>query len=151
MQKRDLTQPNQTGESIDDYRIGVITTDSYDYNRQGCRGLGDLVDRTPDWSKQPDFDFSLQGFLDFLSQDDVPISECLGDSKTPWISHDDPDLVDKFSCIVKVGARGDGDERPLEAFRNSLSSTCNAGFFRDDALLVISSDNGGIGPGNNFP
>lgn len=62
-----------------------------------------------------------------------------------------------FSCIAQVGTDGDSDERPMEALTAALSSTmqgsggCNAGFLRDDAILVvtiITDEEDSSSPGN---
>lgn len=54
---------------------------------------------------------------------------------------DDPDLEATFDCVARVGASGDGDERPigamLAALERSRPGECNEGFLRDDALLVV--------------
>ncbi|MCA9690838.1 MAG: hypothetical protein KC636_14620, partial [Myxococcales bacterium] len=53
------------------------------------------------------------------------------------------DLATAFSCAGKVGTGGDGDETPMQTMQLALSDAlnapgaCNAGFLRDDALLVI--------------
>lgn len=53
------------------------------------------------------------------------------------------DLAAKFSCAAQVGIEGDGDERPMQTMLAALSpqltgaGSCNAGFLRDDALLVV--------------
>lgn len=51
------------------------------------------------------------------------------------------DLEAKFSCAAQVGIEGDGDERPMQTMLAAVSgpaaSGCNAGFLRDDALLVV--------------
>jgi hypothetical protein len=48
-----------------------------------------------------------------------------------------------FSCIADVGASGDAGEEPMDALFAALSPAqntgagCNAGFRREDALLVV--------------
>jgi len=53
-----------------------------------------------------------------------------------------PNLSTVFECVAKVGTNGDGSERPMEAMVSSVSTlnkpgTCNDGFLRKDALLVV--------------
>jgi hypothetical protein len=63
-----------------------------------------------------------------------------------FLEDEDPDLVAKFSRLVKVGILGSGQETPLEAARLAvtppLSTTAvaqggNSGFFRDGARLLV--------------
>ena len=58
--------------------------------------------------------------------------------------NDQANLEDPFSSLAKVGTLGNVDERPLEALLRAtgaaggdLERACNAGFLRDDALLVV--------------
>ncbi len=52
-------------------------------------------------------------------------------------------LVGKFSCAAKVGTGSTNEERPFDAMMaaveegSSAVATCNAGFLRDDAILVV--------------
>jgi hypothetical protein len=50
-------------------------------------------------------------------------------------------LQETFSCIAAVGDKGCGFEQPLEAARKAIHDRDdipdNAGFFRDDAILVV--------------
>ncbi len=54
-----------------------------------------------------------------------------------------PDLAATFECAASVGVGGDGDEKPMHAAIAAASQPanapggCNAGFLRDDALLVL--------------
>ncbi len=56
---------------------------------------------------------------------------------------DQPDLAETFSCAARVGTAGDGQEQPIGALLSALSDFhnegdgCNAGFLRDDAVLVV--------------
>jgi hypothetical protein len=53
------------------------------------------------------------------------------------------DLSTSFACAARVGTSGLSDERPLQAAVSALtagsaeSGSCNGGFVRDDALLVL--------------
>ncbi len=67
----------------------------------------------------------------------------------------EPDLASAFECAALVGAGGDGNERPMEAMVQGVgplnqAGQCNAGFVRDDAILVVTfitdeSDEGSAG------
>lgn len=54
-----------------------------------------------------------------------------------------PDLPGAFSCAASVGITGNGAELQMEAMVTAISDTmsnpgtCNEGFLRDDALLVV--------------
>lgn len=54
----------------------------------------------------------------------------------------DPDLDGTFQCMASVGIDGEPNERPMQALTTALGELsepggCNAGFLRDDALLVV--------------
>ncbi len=108
----------------DSYHIGVVTSDSYDANQDGCRGVGDLVTRT--------------GGENSSGMDCAPFS-----SGFRWFDNTEPDLGATFACAAQVGTTGDGDEeqvhgvlRATDPERNVVGA-CNDGFLRDDALLVV--------------
>ncbi len=53
-----------------------------------------------------------------------------------------PDLNSSFTCAANQGIAGHGDEKPMEALVNALTTetapgACNEGFLRDDAVLVV--------------
>lgn len=57
-----------------------------------------------------------------------------------YIVGDDPDIAKSFACAARVGVAGHASERPMDAMVAALSSAtrdCNAGFLRDDAILVV--------------
>lgn len=100
-----------------DYHIGVVTTDAYAHNVEGCQSIGALVTQTD------------QG-------------ECGPWAEGRFISLAD-DLDAAFTCAAKVGIDGSGDEHQLEAALTAIGPEqagpggCNEGFLRDDALLVL--------------
>lgn len=55
----------------------------------------------------------------------------------------DPTLSSSFACVAQVGLAGHPSERPMDAIVAAVASDinapggCNAGFLRDDAILVI--------------
>ena len=116
---------------VEDYHIGVITTDNYvdegifDDSSQTvnaaapeCRLLGGLVVQGQAGDCRP-----FAGGQNFITQDD--------------------DLASKFACTANVGEDGDSDERVRDALISVLNPTlqnpnaCNEGFIRNDALLVV--------------
>jgi hypothetical protein len=60
-----------------------------------------------------------------------------------YIQSEEPDLLDAFSCIAKVGVDGSNSERPADALVSAVGAEhgepggCNEGFVRDDAILVV--------------
>ncbi|MEM6989452.1 MAG: hypothetical protein AAF721_03110 [Myxococcota bacterium] len=54
----------------------------------------------------------------------------------------DEGLTDVFECVADVGTTGFGDERPIWSMAQAITAQsgpngCNAGFLRDDAILVV--------------
>ncbi len=118
-------------EGVKDYHVGVITTDNYveegflddssptvNKGFPNCRKLGSLV---------------VQGQAGVCS----PFA-----SGGNFISEAD-DLGARFACVANVGEDGDSDERVGDALIEALKpgsqspGTCNEGFLRPDALLVL--------------
>ena len=105
------------------YHVGVITTDRYAHNDDDCRQIGALTTRT--------------GGL--MSSDRACGPFAAGGG---YMTAED-DLSTAFACAAHVGIDGAWDERPMDALRHTLSgdppqiAACNAGFLRDEALLVI--------------
>jgi hypothetical protein len=60
-----------------------------------------------------------------------------------YIIEGEPDLPGTFDCMARVGVAGNASERPMNGMTEALSPAlnaaagCNAGFLRDDAILVI--------------
>ena len=121
-------------EDADSYHVGVVTTDAYANNEGDCHALGGLVTDT----KESCGPFASGGR--YMSEAD--------------------DLTTAFACAAYVGLAGDNDEQPVAAAQAAISEAlagpgaCNEGFFRDDALLVVTlitdeeDDNAGKGAGS---
>jgi hypothetical protein len=60
-----------------------------------------------------------------------------------YIQAGEPNLLDAFSCIAKVGVDGSDSERAMDSMARAVGPElgepggCNEGFVRDDAILVI--------------
>jgi hypothetical protein len=60
-----------------------------------------------------------------------------------WLDGTDPNLSANFACAAQVGVAGHPKERPMDSMLAALDAPinapggCNAGFLRDDALLVV--------------
>ncbi len=67
---------------------------------------------------------------------------CTPASGARYIDPSEPDLAGMFTCMATVGLAGHPSERPMNAIEAALepggeAEPCNAGFLREDALLVI--------------
>jgi len=69
--------------------------------------------------------------------------ECGITGGLPFMLAEQPDLEATFSCLALVGTDGSAFERPMDAVLAATGATlnapgrCNAGFLRDDAVLVV--------------
>ncbi|MFL5354353.1 VWA domain-containing protein [Archangium sp.] len=118
----------QRGNGVEqDFRVGVITTSVY---------LRAFFDNREQYSLYTDQGGRLQPVPDALGR---PTAE-------RYLEQADPELLEKFRRLVKVGTRGSGQESPFEAVRLAvtppLSTTPvgeggNAGFLRDGARLLV--------------
>lgn len=106
------------------YHIGVVTTDDYYVNGEGCTSIGDLVTKT--------------GGIESSNKACGPFT-----AGHRYLNEQEANLQEKFACIAKVGVGGNDDERVAKALLGALDPAknaadgCNAGFLRQDALLVI--------------
>jgi hypothetical protein len=61
----------------------------------------------------------------------------------PFMTDSQPDLEATFSCVARVGTDGSAIEEPMDAVLAATGKDlnavgrCNAGFLRDDAILVV--------------
>ncbi|PRP93218.1 hypothetical protein ENSA5_43950 [Enhygromyxa salina] len=104
-------------DEANDYHVGVVTTDAYGLNQDGCRELGALV------------------------------THSAAGACGPWTAGRFISLADElgpaFTCAANVGVDGDTDERQIDAALRAIGPElgapggCNEGFIRDDALLVL--------------
>ena len=69
--------------------------------------------------------------------------ECGIEGTQRYLDSSQPDLAGAFSCVAQVGTLGNPREAPVDALLASLAPAinapggCNAGFSRDDAILVV--------------
>ncbi len=105
-----------------DVHVGVVTTDDYAFNEDGCTQIGALTTKT--------------GGKEASNQMCAPFVK--GRFMTGY-----DDLVEDFACTARVGISGASKERPILAALEALApeqqapGACNAGFRRDDALFVL--------------
>lgn len=125
-------------KNLESYHVGVISTDKDIFGSQHgsnpqCAKLGGLKverPRTKDDKMEPGgnagMNFECGPYANGLS----------------FMTRKD-DLEKTFDCAARLGIRGDGNERPMDALFASMGSeltakgACNEGFFRDDAILVV--------------
>lgn len=107
-----------------DFHIGVITTDSYNFNAAGCQEFGALVTEVPGPNYQGKVVCNpyAEGYRFMTQEDDLDVA---------------------FPCTANVSPGGDFSEKPVTASIAALQpgingqGQCNDSFLREDALLVI--------------
>lgn len=110
-------------EAVDSVHIGVVTTDRYDHNAPECDQLGSLVTQTGGHGSSDEVCGPYVDGHRFMTEND--------------------DLEEALECTVRVGTTGSNSERPLSAIHSAVApnldavATCNEGFIRPDALLVV--------------
>jgi hypothetical protein len=108
----------------DSYHVGIVTSDAYGPNADGCTDLGHLVTQTggPGSSEATCAPFA---------------------TNERYMDGTEPDLAQKFGCVAQVGVHGSSHEAQVEAAyratapENNVEGACNASFIREDALLVV--------------
>jgi len=110
-----------TGPVTNDFRVGVVTTAVSQHARQSCDedAPGALV-RFPEASGR-------------LQPATLPGEEEEGPRVLDW---QDPDLIERFSALVRRGTGGTGQEMGLEAMRLALTEA-NPDFLRPGARLLV--------------
>jgi hypothetical protein len=73
---------------------------------------------------------------------DSKFQECGVEGANRYIVDGQPDVYGAFACMGLVGTYGSGSERPMQAVLDATGplsepGECNAGFLRDDAILVV--------------
>lgn len=113
----------RTQDALSSVHVGVVTTDRYLGNPEECRELGDLVTQTRGYNSSNETCGPYAEGHRFMTEKD--------------------DLDEAFACAAQVGTEGSTEEGPLRAIGYGLNSArlsdgaCNAGFIREDALLVL--------------
>ena len=122
-----ITAIQSTLEQVEDYHVGVTTSDAYTYNQAspGCNQLGGLVVQTGGSSSSNMVCGPYDAGENYMTEAD--------------------DLAMSFACAAQVGISGNGFEQPMQALLNAVDPNhalampggCNEGFIREDALLVL--------------
>jgi hypothetical protein len=112
-----------TLSDVDDYHVGVVTSDPYAFNAPGCTEIGALVTQTGGKdSSESVCDPFADGFR-FMTEND--------------------DLGARFACTAQVGTGGLNDEAMMQAATRAIAPDingaggCNESFIRSDALLIL--------------
>lgn len=69
--------------------------------------------------------------------------DCYIENALPYLELAQRDAAESFSCLARVGASGNVESKPIEALLRATGAMgnelqeCNAGFLRDDAVLVV--------------
>lgn len=112
----------ETKVDVSDYHVGITATDPYHGTIFECREMGALVTQT------------------FGDNSSNRVCGPFANGKRFMTAADD--LDDKFACAAQLGTMGLPDERPAAAVTAAVtepivSSDCNDGFLREDAVLVV--------------
>ena len=138
----------QDAVPADDWHVMVVDTDAQ-WGGVECANACSTLGQCPD---EPAFDCSTPApevcDITIGSGETAPFgegasnAECL-ETTARYVPEGTEDLETVFSCVAQVGVDGNSEERTAEAMVRSLSEDlvdedgCNAGFLRDDAILVV--------------
>ncbi|WP_266221873.1 hypothetical protein [Paraliomyxa miuraensis] len=116
-----------TLDTVEEYNLGVVTTDAYSYNNAvpGCSVLGGLVTKTGGGQSSNMVCGPYDAGNNYMTEID--------------------DLAVSFACAAQVGTSGNGYELTMQAMLDAVDPSlplamaggCNEGFIREDALLVL--------------
>jgi hypothetical protein len=139
----------------DDYHIMVVDTDTYPGKSEPiieCDGLACTCTPSPSCCEYacdlgaecnggpcqpPDSCANLLGAGRITDANGQP---CFAEATPRFMSDATDDLAGAFACIGEVGIGGSGNEQPMAAMLAAvgpLLATCNTGFLRDDAVLIV--------------
>lgn len=124
-----------------DYQILILDTDDYDKEKCDvtCGITGECNDRPCAEVLPP----NCNGVLGAGRVEDQLGMPCPIQGAQRFLVDGQPALGDTFSCLAQVGTDGSPSERPMQAMVEAVSpalnapGACNAGFIRDDAILVV--------------
>jgi hypothetical protein len=143
-----ISSIRETLGDAQDYRVMVVDTDAWTY--QGCVMPCNAFGECP---IAPEFQCGITepapcedvlgaGVVDPKGTQ-ASEQECGFSGGRRYIDETDQDPLEMFACAAKVGTSATIDpERPMDAMLAALSDSgeaaeCNAGFVRDDAILVV--------------
>jgi hypothetical protein len=149
----------KTKVGVDDYQVMATTTDAED---KWYEKLAKCYDKCDDKGWDPNYFCNMTFFSGVTCGNIPPLPEgcdivlgagrtvdkgdppqsCGLDGGKRYMTASQSNHDATFQCIANPGIYGDSTERPMQAMLNaagplSLPGECNAGFVRDDAILVV--------------
>jgi len=144
---------NTIQSQFDDFDLHIMVVDSeekwwVDDCDDQCPAPCDIAPKYPCFIDPPPCDTTMGAGTVFNAGPDAPNVPCdLGEHR--YITKDTPEFQAAFECIARVGVWGRNlmGDALVAAMSPQLNAPggCNAGFLRDDALLVLTM----IGPEDN--
>lgn len=136
-------------ELASDYHIMVIDTDAYVFS--GCQFMCDFfqlcigsgMDYVCNMTQPEMCEDVLGAGVIHPKGIDSSSKDCEFSTLLRYMDISQPDLPGAFACAAQVGTGSTSDpEKPMQAMVNAIAPTgeahdCNAGFLRDDAILVV--------------
>ncbi len=125
--------------TVKSFRVGVVDTDTY----PGLGTEATPLDGCPEGSDCSGCDYQLGGFLSKPASAADAGSSCAFATGESFMEGSSATFADEFACAAIVGTDGNPVEQQAGALlgavdpANSSEGSCNAGFMRDDALLVF--------------
>jgi hypothetical protein len=128
--------------TIESFRVGVVDTDSYPAvgsgktPLEGCPADTEGIDCTS-------CDYQLGAFLTKPTSATDPTASCNFSTGVSYMDGESATFTEEFTCAAIVGTVGNPIEQQSSALlaavdpAMSAEGECNAGFLRDDALLVF--------------
>ncbi|MCH9684479.1 MAG: hypothetical protein K0V04_23795 [Deltaproteobacteria bacterium] len=113
----------QALQTVDEYQVGVVTTDTYGPNIGGCNALSSLVVNTGGSNSSNTQCGPYADGFNFMTEAD--------------------DLATSFTCAAQVGTSGSGAERQMQATVEAVQRVqggvgqCNEAYLDEDSLLII--------------
>jgi hypothetical protein len=144
-----LVEALETDVAASNWNLMVIDTDaqwSGSDCANACQTLGSCPDE-PDFSCDTDppqlCDITLGAGIVAPYGEAASNAVCDLQGEQRYIRSSHSDLESAFDCVASVGVDGADAERPIDALLRALTPEmnaedgCNAGFLRDDAILVV--------------
>jgi hypothetical protein len=126
--------------TIESFRVGVVDTDSYPAIGSSETPLDGCPVENPDCGS---CDYQLGAFLTKPTSATDPATSCAFTTESAFMDGESATFSEEFACAAIVGTQGNPIEQQAGALLASVDpamsadGACNAGFMRDDALLVF--------------
>ncbi|MBC8071047.1 MAG: hypothetical protein IAG13_22170 [Deltaproteobacteria bacterium] len=125
--------------TVKSFRVGVVDTDRY----PGLGTIEDPLEGCPEGNDCSGCDYQLGAFLGKPLAAADPSTSCSFSTGDPFMEGASEAFPEEFACAAVVGTGGNPVEQQVGALiaavdpSNTAEGGCNAGFMRDDALLVF--------------